>query len=147
MVYLSGMEWIADRWFTLLYPTLGVLLLSSGIWLWLARTRVVEVVLEWARADSPPPMILSFLRTLLFMALPTLLLSFWSRSWVEILFAVWFLAMLFIFGQLLVRWRATAMALQAQGGDLSSRIRFIGLNMISLGAILFLLLYNLKAPA
>ncbi|MGM0506095.1 MAG: hypothetical protein ACQER4_02770 [Bacteroidota bacterium] len=138
------METVAIRWFSLLYPTLGILLLSSGIWLLLAQRQAGEQLISWSESEQPPAMVLSILRTFLFLALPTLLLSFWISGWVELLFSIWFLAMLFILGQLLVQWKATSTAIQSQGGRLTSRIRFMGANLISLGCILLLLLYHLN---
>lgn len=139
------METVALRWFSLLYPTLGILLLSAGIWLFLAHRQVTEELIAWSESDHPPAMALSTLRTLLLLALPTLLFSFWSAGWAEPLFSIWFLTMLFILGQLLVRWKATSRAIQSQGKRLSSRIRFMAANLISLGCILLLLLYHLKS--
>lgn len=142
--YLAPMETVALRWFSLFYPTLGILFLSTGIWLFLARHRVAELILEWSRAAHPPAMALSILRTLLFLALPTLLFSFWSAGWAELFFALWFLVILFTIAQLLVRWKATSMAIQSQGERLPGRIGFMAANLISLGCILILLLYHLK---
>lgn len=138
------METVALRWFSLLYPTLGMLLLSSGIWILLTSKQVAEQLSDWSRLSHPPAMILSILRTLLLLAIPTLLFSFWALGWAELLFAIWFLAMLFTIGQLLVRWKATSMAIQSQAERLPGRIRFVAFNLVSLGCILLLLLFHLK---
>ncbi|MEX1212952.1 MAG: hypothetical protein WEA36_08915 [Balneolaceae bacterium] len=139
------METVALRWFSLFYPTLGIFLLSAGIWLFFAHRNAAAELVRWSAFDHPPAMVLSTLRTFLLLALPTFFISFWAAGWIELLFSIWYLVMLFIIGQLLVRWKATSTAIQSQKERLPGRVRFMAANLISLGFILFLLLYQLKS--
>jgi len=46
-------------------------------------------------------------------------------------------------GQLLVLWKQTAKAIRSAGDTLSKKVRYVALNMITIGVILFMLCFLL----
>jgi hypothetical protein len=135
------MENFSAQWFLAYYVSLGALLISFGIYL-LAKTNAIrEYLIEAAGHDSPPSSWKSVLRYLLLFTIPCLILSFMPLSWVELLFSVWSLVIIYVGGQLILLWPHTAKAIIDAGDVLPRKIRIAAANMISIGIILFLLAY------
>jgi len=137
------METFAFRWFSLIYPMLGLLLVLGGGWILTSTGRTADRLYRMAADETPPAPFVSLIRFLILLTLPSVLFSVWPLSWPELLFAVWSLVMIFTAGQLLVHWRSTAEVIRANRDHLPGRIRLIAANMISIGLILFLLFYHL----
>ena len=137
------MEQFSLQWFTAYYITPGLLLVSFGSYLLFKSNRIREYLLEVSEYENPPALWKSVLRYLLLFTLPGIFLSFFPFSWIELLFSVWCLFIVFLLGQLLVLWHETRAYIRKNEETLNRKIRFIAGNMISIGMILFLLCYIL----
>lgn len=137
------MENFSAQWFIALYISLGALLISFGVYL-LARSQFIkQYLLEIAEESSPPVLWRKILKYLLLFTIPGIILSFTPFSWIELLFSIWSLVIIFTAGQLLVIWNQTSQAIKRNSDNLVSKTRFVAANMISIGIILFLLCYFL----
>lgn len=131
------------QWFTAYYAALGSLLISGGIYLILKQHPVAGTVREMARHDDPPGAFRSVLKYLLLFTLPGLLLSFFPFSWIELIFSIWSLVIIYTLGQMLLQWSVVSKQILTIGAGLHKKIRFAGINMISLGVVMFMLCYIL----
>lgn len=137
------MEHFSTQWFTAYYLSLGALLLSYGVYL-LFKTEAIKNFLIAAAGESKPPSVWrSVLKYLLLFTLPGLALSFFPFSWIELLFSLWSLFIIFMAGQLLVLWPHTSKAILNAGDEMKKKIRYVAANMITIGFILFMLCYLL----
>ncbi len=137
------MENFSAQWFTAYYVSLGALLLSYGIYL-LFKTSSIDTYLKTAAQEPKPPRIWrTVLKYLLLFTIPGFILSFFPFSWVELLFSIWSLFIIYMAGQLLVLWPHTSKAILAGGEQVSRKIRYVAANMIIIGLILFMLTYLL----
>lgn len=131
------------QWFTAYYLTLGALLISYGFYFLAKQHEMAERVRDAAKSSTPPSAIKSILKYFLLFTIPGLILSFFPFSWIELLFSLWSLIIIFTVGQMLVQWPAVAKQIQSLGDQLPQKIRFTAFNMISIGIVLFLLCYVL----
>jgi len=132
------------QWFTAYYIALGTLLISYGVYLLIKQHSMADYLRGVAKSyDAPPQVFRSVLKYLLLFTLPGLLLSFFPFSWIELIFSLWCLIIIYTVGQMLLQWRAVSNQILAVGGDLHKKIRFAGINMISLGVVMFMLCYVL----
>ena len=138
-------ETFALRWFSLYYLTLGVLLITSGIYLLIRLDQFLVYIKGAVTLDKPPVTWIQSVRYLLLFTIPGLILSFFPFSWVELLFSLWCLVIVFTAGQFLLHWKQTAEAIRQNEERLPVRLRFIAANLISLGLIMFLLYFNLQS--
>lgn len=137
------MENFATQWFTAYYASLGALLLSYGLYLFAKTDTIKEFLLDAAKKETPPAIWKTILKYLLFFTIPCIVLSFVPFSWVELLFSVWSLVIIYVGGQLILLWPHTSKAILQMGPFLNKKIRFAAANMVSIGIILFLLAYLL----
>ncbi|HMB97979.1 MAG TPA: hypothetical protein VKM36_05820 [Balneolaceae bacterium] len=134
---------IAFRWFILCYLTLGITLITLGVYL-LTRTEEIEnYLLLQAKQPDPPFVFIQVLKFLFVFSLVCLFFSFFPFTWIEFLFSVWLVIILFTISQFLVHWKETSRILLIRVDELSGKIRFTAANMVSLGIIMFLLYYQL----
>jgi len=134
---------IAFRWFILCYLTLGITLITLGVYL-LTRTQEIEnYLLLQAKQPDPPFVFIQVLKFLFVFSLVCLFFSFFPFTWIEFLFSVWLVIILFTISQFLVHWKETSRILLIRVDELSGKIRFAAANMVSLGIIMFLLYYQL----
>lgn len=137
------MENFSVQWFTAFYVALGSLLVSYGIYL-LARTSlIIRYLKDVATQDHPPRIWRKVLRYLLLFSIPGVVLSFFPFSWIELLFSLWSLFIIIMVGQLLVMWKQTAEAIRSAEETLRKKVRYVALNMITIGVILFMLCFLL----
>jgi len=137
------MENFSTQWFLAFYVSLGALLMSYGVFLLIKTDRMKEYLLSVAENDTPPPSWKKILKYLLLFTLPGLFLSFIPFSWIELLFSLWALLIIFVAGQLILVWQHTSQAILENKHSLKRKIRFVAANMMSIGIILFLLSYVL----
>lgn len=137
------MENFSAQWFTAYYVALGLLLVSFGLYLLFKTAPIKEFLLSAAEEKKPPVICKSVLKYLFLFTIPGLILSFTPFSWIELVFSLWCLVIIFTAGQLLLLWPQTAKAIQQNEDLLPRKIRFAAANMISIGIILFLLCYLL----
>lgn len=139
------METLAFRWFTLLYALLGLLMIAGGLRLLAGRESAAARLLKLAEIDTPPSSWVGLTRILFFLTLPSLFFAWVAGSWVELLFSVWCLAIVFLAARLLLHWKGAAEAILKYRDSLHGKISFIAANLISLGFILLLLLFHLHS--
>ncbi len=141
------MENFSTQWFLAFYVSLGALLISYGLYLFIKNEQIKEYLLQAAESNTPPVVWKRILKYLLLFTLPGLVLSFFPFSWIELLFSLWALLIIFVAGQLLLAWPHLAKAIKEEQVDLKRKIRFAAANMLSIGIILFLLTYILLQRA
>ena len=137
------MENFSTQWFLAFYLSLGSLLLSYGIYLLVKTENTREFLIQSAGEPKPPARLRAILKYLLLFTLPGLALSFFPFSWVELLFSIWALFLIFMGGQLLVMWPHTSKAILENQDRIPRKIRYVAANMITIGIILFMLAYIL----
>jgi len=137
------MENFSTQWFLAFYVSLGALLISYGVFLLFKTDRIKEYLLSVAENETPPPSWKKILKYLLLFTLPGLFLSFIPFSWIELLFSLWALLIIFVAGQLILVWQHTSQAILENKDTLKRKIRFVAANMMSIGIVLFLLTYVL----
>ena len=137
------MENFSVQWFTAYYVSLGALLISYGLYLFFRTDYIKHFLLEAAGHESPPRIWRTVLKYLLLFTIPGLILSFFPFSWIELLFSIWCLIIIYVCGQLILMWKHTAQAILDNSEELNRKIRIGAANMVSIGIILFLLTYIL----
>jgi len=137
------MENFSAQWFTAYYISLGALLLSYGIYLLIKTETIKEYLLSSAEEKAPPRIWRTVLKYLLLFTIPGFILAFFPFSWIELLFMIWSFFIIFMAGQLLVLWPQTSRAIEKSEGELKKKIRYVAINMITIGLILFMLCYLL----
>lgn len=134
----------AVQWFTAYYVSLGTLLLGYGIYLITKQHQMADYLREIASSTEEAPQVFrSVLKYLLLFTLPGLILSFFPFSWIELIFTIWSLIIIYTIGQMLLQWPVVSQQILAMGGDLHKKIRFAGINMVSIGVVLFMLCFVL----
>jgi len=132
------------QWFTAYYLTLGTLLIGYGIYLLVKQHEMADYLKVVASSyEEPPRAFRSVLKYLLLFTLPGLILSFFPFSWVELLFSIWSLIIIYTIGQMLLQWSVVAKQILAMAGELHKKVRFAGINMISIGVVVFMLCFIL----
>ena len=137
------MENFSAQWFTAYYISLGALLLSYGIYLLIKTEAIKDYLLLAAEEKAPPRIWRTVLKYLLLFTIPGFILAFFPFSWIELLFMIWSFFIIFMAGQLLVLWPQTSRAIEKSEGELKKKIRYVAINMITIGLILFMLCYLL----
>lgn len=137
------MENFSTQWFLAFYLSLGSLLLSYGIYLLAKTDHTRDFLIQAAGEPKPPARLRTVLKYLLLFTLPGLVLSFFPFSWIELLFSIWTLFIIFMGGQLLVMWPHTSKAILEHQDRIPRKIRYVAANMITIGIILFMLAYIL----
>src|SRR5690625_7843791 len=96
-----------------------------------------------ARQVKPPSSWKSVLKYLFLFTIPGLILSFFPFSWIELLFSVWCLVMIYFGGQFTLLWKHSSADILKTGGMLNRIFRYAVLNLLSTGIIVYHLAYNL----
>lgn len=135
------MEAFAQKWFTMYYLSLGVVVLVSGIVLLISFKKIRNYLLSEAENDSPPSAIKNLLKYLFLFTIPCLLFSFIPFSWIELLFSIWSFFIVYIAGIQLVRWDKTRILIRQNPDKLEWYIRFTGAIMVAVGLVILLLGY------
>lgn len=134
----------AVQWFTAYYVSLGSLLLGYGIYLIAKQHQMADYLREIASSTEEAPRVFrSVLKYLLLFTLPGLILSFFPFSWIELIFTIWSLIIIYTVGQMLLQWPVVSQQILAMGGNLHKKIRFAGINMVSIGVVLYMLCFVL----
>ncbi|SMO54396.1 hypothetical protein [Fodinibius sediminis] len=131
----------ATQWFLVYYSILGLLLLVSGAFFTFRPDKIAGRLMVYAEREKPPVILIRILKYLILFTLPGLALSFFPFSWVELLFTVWSLILLYIAGAQLVRWKQSRMLIRHNPESLAKTIRKGGAIMMSVGFAIFLLAY------
>jgi hypothetical protein len=137
------MENFSTQWFLAYYLSLGALLLSYGIYLLVKSDATRDLLISAAGGPKPPAVWRKVLKYLLLFTIPGLVLSFFPFSWIELLFSIWSLFIIYMGGQLLVMWPLSSKAILENRDQIPRKIRYVAFNMITIGVILFMLAYIL----
>jgi len=135
------MEAFAQKWFAMYYPLLGILVMFAGLALLISYSRFSSYLKEQAKDAKPPTAIRNLLKYLLLFTLPCLILSFTPFSWIELLFSLWSLFIVYIAGLQLVRWEQTRMLIQEHPEKTEGYLRLTGAIMVAVGLVILLLGY------
>lgn len=136
------METFSGQWFTLYYGALSILLLFSGGYLLIYFKTACSYLLHKADNEQPPSLLRTILKYLFLFTIPCLVLSFIPFSWIELLFSVWSLIIVFIAGLQLVRWPQIRHLIKKDPERMKFLIRLTGAVMVALSPAIFLLGYN-----
>lgn len=137
------MEHFSTQWFTAYYLSLGALLISYGIYLLIKTDAIHQFLIEASGKKEPPNVWKSVLKYLLLFTIPGLILSFFPFSWIELIFSVWSLFIIYMAGQLILLWPQASKAILNAGEELPRKIRYVAANMIIIGIVLCMLCYLL----
>ncbi|MDX1666891.1 MAG: hypothetical protein R3350_06670 [Saprospiraceae bacterium] len=135
------MEAFAESWFILYYFLLGMLVLFSGLYLLLNYERAKTYLLDKSNESRPPALLRMLLKYVLLFTLPCILLSFFPFSWIELLFSIWSLVIVFISGNRLVRWEQTRNLIKNNPGKMGFSLRMTGAIMVAVSLAIFSLGY------
>lgn len=97
---------------------------------------------EAADSEKPPRLFIRILKYLLLFTLPGLILSLIPFSWINLIFALWSLILIYIGGLQLVRWDHTRTLIKANNEKLSSFVNRSGAIMVAVGLAIFLLTFS-----
>jgi len=132
---------LSTKWFVIYFAVLGLLLMGSGIFLLLKKETASHFVLEATNHKKPPKLFIRVLKYLLLFSLPGVVLSFIPFSWIELLFTLWSLLLVYIAGIQLVRWDKRRSVIKAHAKNLPDTIRRTAAIMLAVGSALLLLAY------
>ncbi|MDZ7715960.1 MAG: hypothetical protein U5J95_07065 [Balneolaceae bacterium] len=137
------MDWasFSIKWFTLYYPTLGLIFFFLGCYS-LAKTQKVKTYLiQQAEQEKPPPALRNLLKYFFLFTIPTLILSFIPFSWIELLFSLWSLTIIYVAGIQLVRWEQTRIIIMDHAKRLPQTIRITGATIVAVSLVIMALGY------
>ncbi len=135
------MEAFAQKWFTMYYLSLGVLVFCSGFVLIISFQRIRDYLIDQAGDDKPPAAIKNLLKYLFLFTIPCLFFSFVPFSWIELLFSIWSFFIVYIVGIQLVRWDETRILIRQNPEKMEWYIRLTGAIMVAVGLVILLLGY------
>ena len=134
------LESFSTKWFALYYSVLAISLIGTGAYLTLKKKEIADYLLKKADHEKPPAVFIRILKYLLFFTLPGLFLSFTPFSWIELLFTIWSLFVVYIAGLQLVRWDQSRTLIK-NSQQLPDMIKRTGAIMVAVGSAIFLLAY------
>lgn len=135
------MEAFSGKWFAFYYAVLGVLALMAGIYILLRSERFRSYLERHAEYGKIPIAIRNILKYFLLFTIPGLILSFIPFSWIELLFSLWSLLVVYTIGIQLVRWDKISKLLLSQSFNLKKYLRFTGAIMVAVSLVMFILCY------
>lgn len=136
-----NLEALSTKWFMLYYTAVGLCLIGSGLYLVLRNHQMTHFLKDAADSKRPPKVFIRILKYFLFFTLPGLVLSFIPFSWIELLFTLWSLLLVYIAGIQLVRWKDNRALIKANTDQLPHLIRRCGAIMVAVGFAIFLLTF------
>ena len=137
------MDWSAFsvKWFTLYYPVLALIFFSLGCYA-LGKTKSVKnYFIDQAEQQRPPDALRNLLKYFFLFTIPTLILSFIPFSWIELLFSLWSLIIVYAAGIQLVRWEQTRIIIRDNEKKLPGMIRLTGAIMVAVSLVILALGY------
>ena len=138
-------ETFSTKWFAIYYSALAICLIGFGIYLYLKNNRAHTFLLDAADHEKPPSLLIKIVRYLLLFTLPGLILSFIPFSWIELLFTLWSLLLVYLAGIQLARWDKTREFIKAKSNKLPAAIQRGGAILVSVGFAIFLIAYLVVA--
>lgn len=134
-------EQFSTNWFVLYTLAVGLLAVMGGLALILKKKKAASYFTEAASSEKPPILLVRILKYFMLFSLPGLILAFIPFSWIELLFTLWSLLLIFIAGSRLARWEESRTLIKANAENLPVAIRRSGAIMVSVGLAIFLLAY------
>ena len=134
------LESFSTKWFALYYSALAISLIGTGGYIILKKNKIANYLIDKADHEKPPALLIRILKYLFFFTLPGLVLSFTPFSWIELLFTIWGLFVVYIAGLQLVRWEQSRTLIKANQ-QLPNIIKKSGAIMVAVGSAIFLLAY------
>lgn len=134
-------EALSTKWFIFYYLTLGTLGICMGIYLLLRRKTVSENFEQALKQEKPPRLLIRILKYFLLFTLPGFIFSFIPFSWIELLFSVWSLLLVYLAGAQLVRWKQISKLIRKSDRTLRDIILYSGVIMLTVAVATFLLAY------
>ncbi|TYP92561.1 hypothetical protein LX73_1923 [Fodinibius salinus] len=134
-------EAFAAKWFVIYYSIVGLCLIGGGSYLSLKKEKMKSFILDAAESEKPPRLFIRILKYFFFFTLPGLVLSFTPFSWVELLFTLWSLLLVYVAGIQLVQWEQRRQLIKTNDQKLSSIIRRWGSSAVAVGLAILLLAY------
>ena len=135
------MEAFSQKWFTMYYLCLGVLVFFSGFIVMGSYKRIRDYLTRQAKQEKPPVALRNLLKYLFLFTIPCLVFSFMPFSWIELLFSIWSFFIVYIAGIQLVRWDQTRILIRQNTEKMEWYIRFTGAMMVAVGLVILLLAY------
>lgn len=135
------MEAFAQKWFAMYYPLMGILVFLAGFGLMISYAQIGNYLKQSAESEKPPAAIRNILKYLLLFTIPCLILSFIPFSWIELLFSIWSLIIVYMAGLQLVRWEQRRLLIRENPKKLEGYIRLTGAIMVAVGLVILLLGY------
>lgn len=130
---------ISLNWFVIYYFCLGLILLINGLIWYRKPFHFQEYLREHAESGKRPLLVMKTLRYLALFSALSLLLSLVPFSVVELIFSLWSLLMVFIFGSIMLKWDQLQVLILKNPEAVMIQIKKGGLMMISIGFVLFML--------
>jgi hypothetical protein len=134
-------ENFSTKWFALYYITIALCLIGGGMYLVLKREKLTGALINAADKKGPPRILIRILKYFFLFTLPGIVLSFMPFSWIELLFTLWSLLLVYIAGIQLVRWNQSRRLIKAGSEKLPTTIRRSGAIMVAVGFAIFLLAF------
>ncbi len=134
------LESFSTKWFALYYSALAISLVGTGGYIILKKDKIANYLIDKTDHEKPPALLIRILKYLFFFTLPGLVLSFTPFSWIELLFTIWGLFVVYIAGLQLVRWEQSRTLIKANQ-QLPNIIKKSGAIMVAVGSAIFLLAY------
>jgi hypothetical protein len=137
----------STQWFLIYYVILGLLFISGGCYLAFRTAVIKKWLLRVAKNEKPPVLLIRILKYLALFTLPGLILAFIPFSWIELLFCIWSLLIMYIAGVQLVRWEQSRVIIKSRKKSLRTFIRRGGAIMVAVGFAILLLAYSVVERA
>lgn len=134
-------EDFTTKWFALYYTVLALFLIGGGTYLIVKKQQTAKFLRKAADEENPPKIFIRILKYFLLFTLPGIVLSFMPFSWIELLFTVWGLLLVYVAGIQLVRWNQSRKLIKANSTKISDIIKNCGAIMVAVGFAIFLLAY------
>lgn len=131
----------STQWFLVYYAVLGLLLILGGGYLVVKPDQIKSWLLDAAQIEKPPVLLIRILKYTALFTLPGLVLAFFPFSWIELIFCIWSLLLLYIASAQLVRWEQTRELIQTNRKVIYEIIRKAGAITLSVGFAILLLAY------
>lgn len=131
----------AAKWFTLYYLVLGIIFFCLGIGLMVKTDKVLQFLQSQSQKEHPPPLLRTALKYFFLFTLPCLVLSFFPFSWLELLFSLWSLIIVYVAGIQLVRWPQTRKSIINSPDSTRSIIFRTGAIMLAVSPVMLILAY------
>jgi uncharacterized membrane-anchored protein YitT (DUF2179 family) len=135
------MEAFTAKWFTVYYFILGFLFAAAGIGLIIKKDTCSRYLVTYAESDQPPAAIRSILKYFFLFTIPCLIFSFIPFSWLDLLFSLWSLLIVYAASLQLVHWPQTRQIFKQDPEKIHQLIKLTAGCMLAVSPAILLLGY------